>query len=78
MSRATRKILSDALALPEDERLKLATELIASVDGPPDADWEEAWQAEVERRIVEAEQRGTPAADWVDVRARILSQLGRQ
>ena len=35
-----RKLLQDVLALPEQERLELATEIIASVDGPRDADWD--------------------------------------
>jgi hypothetical protein len=29
--------------LPEDERLELASEIIASVDVPRDADWDAAW-----------------------------------
>ena len=37
MSGAAKKTLDDALALPEDERLQIASEIIASVDGPPDA-----------------------------------------
>ena len=47
MSDAARKILQDVLALPEDERLELASEIIASVDGPRDADWDAAWLAEL-------------------------------
>jgi putative addiction module component (TIGR02574 family) len=78
MTRASRKLLDDALALPEKERLELASELIASVDGPPDADWEAAWTAEIDRRIAAADRNGAPANDWTDVRARILSKLGKK
>lgn len=45
-----KKILDELLALPEDERLEIASEIIASVDGPADADWDAAWLAELERR----------------------------
>ncbi len=48
MSDADRKLLEDVLALPEDERLKLASEINASVDGPRDAGWEAAWLGELD------------------------------
>lgn len=69
------KLLDEALALSEDERLALASELIASVDGPPDAGWDEAWQAELLRREQAAAARAEPAPEWSIVRARILAKL---
>jgi len=78
MSNTARRLLDDALKLSEDERLEVACELIASVDGPPDADWETAWLAELERRSEAAAARGEPAPEWADVRMRILQRLGRQ
>ena len=77
MTSPARKLLENALSLPEEDRLELASELIASVDGPQDADWEQAWLAEVDRRVHAATKRGEPASDWSDVRARILSRLAR-
>ena len=50
----------------------------ASVDGPPDADWEAAWLAELDRRVEAARNRGTPAPEWSEVRARILNRLARR
>ena len=76
MTRASREILDRALALPEEERLDVATELIASVDGPPDADWDASWLAELDRRAQAARERGEPASEWTEVRARILARLG--
>lgn len=69
------KILDQALALSEDERLTLASELIASVNGPPDGGWDEAWQAELIRREEAAAARAEPAPEWSAVRARILARL---
>jgi putative addiction module component (TIGR02574 family) len=69
------KLLDQALALPEDDRLDLASELIASVDGPADSGWDEAWQAELRRREDAARARAEPAPEWSAVRARILSKL---
>jgi putative addiction module component (TIGR02574 family) len=76
MSAAARKILHDVLALPEDERLEVAAEIIASLDGAPDANWDEAWLAELDRRVDAAKAHGDAGADWADVRARILRRLG--
>jgi putative addiction module component (TIGR02574 family) len=77
MTSSARKLLQDVLALPEDERLELASEIIASVDGLGDGDWEATWLTELDRRADAAKARGGTASDWADVRARILKRLGR-
>jgi len=77
MTGPARRLLQDALDLPEDERLELASEIIASVDGPRDGDWESTWLAELDRRAEAAKARGHTASDWTDVRARLLRRLGR-
>ena len=77
MTSSARKLLEDALELSEDERLKLASEIIASVDGPQDADWEAAWLAELDRRSEAAKARGGTSSEWSEARARILNRLGR-
>ena len=77
MTDAAKKLLEAASALSEDERLALASELIASVDGPPDSDWESAWLAELDRRVEAARVNGETAPEWSEVRSRVLSQLGR-
>jgi putative addiction module component (TIGR02574 family) len=74
---SARKILNDVLALSEEERLELASEIIASVDGPRDADWESTWLAELDARVEAAKGRGRVGEEWTDVRARILGRLGR-
>ena len=77
MSGAARKILQGVPTLPENERLELASEIIARVDGPRDADWDAAWLAELDRRTEADKERGGSGADWSDVRARILNRLRR-
>ena len=77
MSDAARKLLQEVLNLPEDERLKLASEIIASVDGPRDAGWEAAWLGELDRRVDAAKRRGESGSDWTDARSRVLRRLGR-
>lgn len=75
VTKASAKILTDALALTPEERIDLASELLASVDGPADPDWEQAWQVELDRRAAAADASGTPPAEWSVVRARVLSKL---
>jgi putative addiction module component (TIGR02574 family) len=56
MSSATLKRALDlALELPESERAALAHDLLASLDGPPDADAQQAWEAEITKRFDELE-----------------------
>jgi len=80
MSRAIGDLLAEAIELPVPERPKLASELVASIDdGPPDADWDAAGLAELDRCVEAARNRGrTPAPEWSGVRARILSRLARR
>lgn len=75
MTKAATKILTEALALTPEERMDLAAELLASVDGPADPDWEEAWQAELDRRAAASDASNTPPAEWSEVRARVLGKL---
>ncbi len=77
MTEAARKLLEDALTLSTDERLELASDLIASVDGPEDVDWEGAWLRELDRRVDSAAKGQTPS-DWSEPRSRILKRLTRE
>ncbi len=76
MTRAARKLLEDVLALSEEERAEIATEVLASLDGPPDAGWDEAWLAALEQRQKAASGRRESAPEWAAVRARVLGRLG--
>ncbi|MEK7270212.1 MAG: addiction module protein [Planctomycetota bacterium] len=75
MSKTAKALLSEALTLPESDRFALVSGILASVDGPPDADWEKAWLNELDRRVHAAERREIRGADWADVRSRILARL---
>ena len=68
------QVRAAALLLTEQERLELATELLDSVEGQPDAEWERAWVEEIERRVAAARAGGAPAAPWSEVRARMLAR----
>jgi hypothetical protein len=75
MPKSAQQLLNDVLGLPERDRVRIATEVLASLDGPADADWDQAWIAELERRERAAAARGERVPEWTEVRARILSRL---
>lgn len=78
MTKATEAVLADALRLDADSRAQLAAELLASLDGPTDADAEEAWQAEIERRVADLKAGKVKLEPWEDVKRRIEKAiLGR-
>lgn len=78
MSRSADALFSEALDLSVAERLKLASELIASVDGPPDSDWDRAWLAELDRRMDDVARRKEPLPEWAEVRASVLHRLAQR
>jgi putative addiction module component (TIGR02574 family) len=53
MSQTTEEIIAAALKLPPESKAKLADELLASLDGPEQAEIDNAWAVESERRIDE-------------------------
>lgn len=55
MTHAAAAVLAEALRLDEQARAELAAELLASLDGPADAEAETLWAAEIERRVAALE-----------------------
>ena len=78
MTKAVATVLADALRLSDEARAELAAELLASLDGPGDTDAQQAWEAEIGRRIEEIEAGRMPLEPWDSVRTRIARDvLGR-
>lgn len=59
-----------AMTLSERERAKLASDLVASLDGPPEVNVADAWDIEICRRINEIESGKAELLDLEDVLAR--------
>ncbi len=68
---------SSALALSEQERASLASDLVASLDGPCDEALAEAWDIEICRRINELEKDPSLLLEPADVLARARARLNR-
>lgn len=62
---SARKILQEALDLPEDARVDLAAALLDSVDhDPTDEDVDAAWSAESKRRLEELRPGAVKPVPW--------------
>lgn len=72
---SSKELLEAALALPLEERARLASEIIASLDGPPDSGTQEAWALEIARRIRELEEGGVQTVSWAEAEKRIRERL---
>ena len=64
-----------ALALSEEERAQLASDLVASLDGPADPNLSKAWDVEICRRINEIEKSPNLLLDVADVLARAKARI---
>ena len=78
MTKPMTSVLADALRLDDNARAELAAELLASLDGPADANAEHAWDAEIQRRIDAIESGQLALEPWDQIRRRIERDiLGR-
>lgn len=64
-----------AMALSEGERAKLASDLVASLDGPNEDEVAKAWDIEICRRINEIEAGTARLLDVDEVLARVRARL---
>jgi putative addiction module component (TIGR02574 family) len=75
MTKAAKSVLADALRLDADARAELVSEILASLDGPPDGDAEAAWDKEIERRIRAIEAGEISLEPWEAVKRRIEKDI---
>ena len=76
-------ILQQALQLPQHERAGLAHQLIVSLDSvdldePKEEGYDEAWAAEIQRRLESFDRGETTARPWQEVLAEMREQLRGQ
>ena len=72
---SAKSVLDEGLKLSPIERAGVARELIASLDGPPDGEVDEAWLAEAEQRQRDSDDDPTSLEDWAEVKNRITQRL---
>lgn len=77
MPREAAQILHEALELPPEQRAALADSLLDSLDTEVDADVEQAWREEIERRVESVRNGTAMLVPWEDVQARLLNRQKR-
>lgn len=66
-------VLKQALTLDEKGRASVAGALIESLDPQIDPDAEEAWDAEIRRRVEELDSGAVKTIPWSEARKRLFS-----
>jgi putative addiction module component (TIGR02574 family) len=78
MSRTFIDLLKVASELSEKDRADLAGLLIESLEGEPDEDVEEAWAAEIQKRVAELDAGVVQSVPWEQVRQRLVDRLNER
>jgi putative addiction module component (TIGR02574 family) len=76
MTRAAKEIVEAAVQLPEDERVQVVEQLLASLEPEADSDVDAAWAAEIQRRSDEIKQGIVRPVLWVEVKTRARKRVG--
>jgi len=76
MSTVLDELKQKATQLSESERAELALSLIESLDGEADTGIDEAWQAEIDRRVAEIDRGDVQLIPGDEVFARLRRKLG--
>ena len=69
MTRPAKEIVNAAIKLPEEERLQIVEELLASLEPVADDDVDAAWAAEVEKRSRQIKEGTVRPIPWEDVKS---------
>jgi putative addiction module component (TIGR02574 family) len=72
MGKTARQLYEEAMRLDPDERVALTGMLIESLDPESEEGVEEAWIAEIERRMVELDSGTVQTIPWEQLRARLF------
>ena len=72
MSPTAEELLKQVLTLGERDRASVAGALIESLHQEVDPDAEEAWDAEIRRRVEELDSGAVETLPWSEVRARLF------
>jgi putative addiction module component (TIGR02574 family) len=70
-------VAEQALTLSAPERLRLANELLESVEPGSSEEIEEAWEAEIQRRITEIDAGRAKGRPWTEIKREFHSRYGR-
>jgi putative addiction module component (TIGR02574 family) len=79
MSPETSDLLKRALALPVDERAALANTLLDTLEGPNESVFlQDAWDAEVARRIADLKAGKAVTVPWEELHRELLAMVNER
>lgn len=70
-----KKLLDDALRLPEHQRAEMATKLLESLDDTDVSNVDDNWAAEIERRCAAVDAGDAVTSDWNEFRRRVEREI---
>ena len=73
MTTAADQLLAALLQLSTDDRGKIASELLESIDPDSDPDADAAWAEEIHARVEDIRAGRVKGVAWADARAQILA-----
>ena len=76
MTRAAKDIVEAAVQLPEEERVQVVEQLLASLEPEADPDVDAAWAAEIHRRSGEIKEGIVRPVLWEEVKTRARKRVG--
>ena len=74
MAKSARELFEEAMRLDPKERATLMRLLVDNLDAESEEGAEEAWRAEIERRIEELDSGQVQAVPWEELRARLYQR----
>ena len=77
MGKSVAEIYEEASELNEKDRAQLAGLLLESVESDPDQDVEQAWVAEIDRRLKSMDDGTATMIPWEEVKQRTHEKLKR-
>jgi putative addiction module component (TIGR02574 family) len=69
-------VIADAMRPSDAERLEVAEALYESLAGPADADADQAWSVEIDRRLKEIDSCRATMVPWPEARRQIAEPAG--
>lgn len=74
MARSARELFEEAMRLDAKERATLMRLLIDTLDNESEEGSEDAWRAEIDRRIAELDAGTVDTIPWEELRARLYQR----
>ena len=74
MARSARELFEEAMKLAPEERATLMRLLIDTLDSESDEGVDEAWRAEIARRVAELDSGAVEPVPWEELRARLYQR----